>query len=211
VNFLPKNRIDYGVVGAKPSNMDKVKSIFNVSSLYSVALMPMFLINSTFMPYHQLALSEVISGEEAGENSNSRAETIRVVGANIDAYMADRDMPLAGFGEVFAEAALENNIDPYLLAAISVRESTGGKHTCKSESGRFNPLGWGSCKIAFGSYEEAIRRVSAHLGGNVEKTAHYYSDKDVREKLQTYNPPHIVARYADQVIAIMEEMENYNA
>lgn len=163
------------------------------------------------MPYHQLALSELSGGNEVVENSNSRAETIRVVGANIDAYMADRDMPLAGLGVVFAEAALENDIDPYLLAAISVRESTGGKHTCKSESGKFNPLGYGSCKIAFGSYEEAIRRVSAHLGGNVEKTAHYYANKSVREKLLTYNPPHIVKHYADQVIAIMDDMKNYNA
>ena len=36
--------------------------------------------------------------------------------------------------------------------------------------------------------------------------AHHYSGKTTKEILQKYNPPSIVARYADQVMAIMNDI-----
>lgn len=126
----------------------------------------------------------------------------------IDTYFKDKNMPLAGYGEVFVREARKNNLDPFLVAAISVRESTGGRHACKSVTHSF--LGWGSCKINFESPEKAIEIVSWNLGGNNPKTASYYADKSTKEILKTYNPPSIVAEYAYEVMDIMDTMRNYD-
>lgn len=140
--------------------------------------------------------------EEVQQNHLTSSEAKK-----IDAYFADRDMPLAGYGEVFVREARKNNLDPFLVAAISVRESTGGKFACKGATHSF--LGWGSCRINFNSTEEAIEIVSWNLGGNNPNTAHFYADKTVKQILQAYNPPSVVAEYAYEVMDIMEKMRNY--
>ena len=50
----------------------------------------------------------------------------------IDAYFAKNDAPLEGYGMKFVLEAEKNVIDWRLLPAIAMRESTGGKHACKS-------------------------------------------------------------------------------
>lgn len=119
----------------------------------------------------------------------------------IDAYFEDHDMPLLGEGKKMAEEAEENGLDWRLLAAISIRESTGGKNDCKKADN--NPFGWGSCKISFDSVDEAIETVAINLGGNNPNTEKHYAGKNLKEILRAYNPPHIVPRYAEQVISIM--------
>jgi hypothetical protein len=119
----------------------------------------------------------------------------------IDAYFAAHDMPLEGQGMKMAQAAADNDIDWRLLPAIAVRESSGGKNACKN-----NPFGWGSCKISFKSVEEGIDTVAANLGGNNPKTAQHYDNKTVKQILHAYNPPSIVPRYAEQVMAIMKSI-----
>ena len=119
----------------------------------------------------------------------------------IDNYFLERRMPLAGHGKDFVEEADKNGIDWRLLPAIGVRESSGGKEQCGN-----NPFGWASCRgDNFPSIEEAIRTVSRHLGGNATSTRSYYSG-DTRSKLNSYNPPSIVAAYTDEVIAIMQKI-----
>jgi hypothetical protein len=119
----------------------------------------------------------------------------------IDAYFKKYGMPLEGMGLTMVEEAEKNGLDWRLIAAISVRESTGGKFACKKADNSF--LGWGSCKIDFKSKEHAIEVVARNLGGNNPNTAFHYADKDTRGILEAYNPPSIVPRYADQVINIM--------
>lgn len=119
----------------------------------------------------------------------------------IDAYFKERNMPLFGTGMKMVEEAEKNNLDWRLLPAIAVRESTGGKFECKKVSN--NAFGWGSCKIGFKSNEQAIEVVARNLGGNNPKTAHHYDEKSTKQILQAYNPPSIVLKYAEQVIAIM--------
>jgi hypothetical protein len=119
----------------------------------------------------------------------------------IDTYFRERNMPLAGTGRTMVEEAEKNGLDWRLVAAIAVRESTGGKFACKKAA--YNPFGWGSCKISFKSNEHAIEIVAKNLGGNNPNTARHYEDKDTKAILQAYNPPSIVPRYADQVISIM--------
>lgn len=120
----------------------------------------------------------------------------------IDAYFAERKMPLLGTGKKMVEVALLNDLDWRLLPAIAVRESTGGKFKCQKVPN--NPFGWGSCKIGFKTMDAAIETVGKNLGGNNPKTAHYYDNKTTKEILNAYNPPSIVRHYTPQVIAIMD-------
>ncbi|MFA7285495.1 MAG: hypothetical protein WC011_01445 [Candidatus Paceibacterota bacterium] len=122
----------------------------------------------------------------------------------IDDYFEERDMPLAGYGRKMVVEAEKNDLDWRLLAAISVRESTGGKFACKKV--KFSAFGWGSCKINFDSYDHSIEVVARNLGGNNPKTERYYGDKTTYQILRTYNPAHIVLKYPEQVIKIMNDI-----
>lgn len=119
----------------------------------------------------------------------------------INAYFKKYDMPLYGMGMKMVLEAEKNELDWRLLAAIAVRESTGGKFACKTAG--FNSFGWASCRIGFSSNEEAIETVAFHLGGNHPKTEKYYDNKTTMQILRAYNPPSIMPRYAEQVISIM--------
>lgn len=130
-----------------------------------------------------------------------KMEELKAKADAIDAYFANRDMPLAGMGMKMVEEAEKNDIDWRLLPAIAVRESTGGKYDCKRVEN--NPFGWGSCRIGFKSNKEAIEVVAKNLGGNNPNTARHYDNKSIKEILRAYNPPQIVPRYAEQVISIM--------
>jgi hypothetical protein len=120
----------------------------------------------------------------------------------IDSYFKEREMPLSGYGAKMVEEANKNDLDWRLLPAISVRESTGGKFACKKV--KFNPFGWGSCKIGFDSYDKAIETVARNLGGNNPKTKQHYDNKTTEEILKAYNPPSIVPKYVPQVMKIMD-------
>jgi len=120
----------------------------------------------------------------------------------IDAYFRERNMPLEGTGMTMVLEAEKHNLDWRLLPAIAVRESTGGKNSCKRVSN--NSFGWASCKIGFKSNEEAIEIVAKNLGGKNPKTAYHYDNKTTIQILQAYNPPSVVRRYAQQVISIMK-------
>lgn len=153
----------------------------------------------TGIPGSATITTGIVNSENKTNVSDERAE-------KIDQYFKDRNMPLAGYGKKMVEVADKNDIDWRLIPAIAVRESTGGKHACKSVT--FNPFGWGSCKIGFKSYDHAIEVLGKNLGGNNPNTSRHYSDKDVEGILKTYNPPHIVPQYANQVINIMDAIEN---
>lgn len=119
----------------------------------------------------------------------------------IDAYYAKYNMPLVGSGMKMAIEAKKNNLDWRLLPAISVIESTGGKHACKKVPNSF--FGWGSCKIPFKSKESAIEIVAWNLGGNNPNTDHHYEGKSTGEIIDTYNPPSIVPNYKAKVFKVM--------
>lgn len=178
------------------------------NTLHSFVALPLLVSSITGINPGALEVANPF-GESSIVGEGASAELLSSTEAQkIDAYFRDRNMPLAGYGEVFVREARKNNLDPFLVAAISVRESTGGRHACKSVSHSF--LGWGSCKINFDSKEQAIETVSWNLGGNNPKTASYYANKSTKAILQTYNPPHIVADYAYEVMDIMDVMRNYD-
>lgn len=140
--------------------------------------------------------STVITKQEDDINKK-RAEII-------DSYFESKNAPLAGYGKKFVEEANEHDIDWRLLPAIAMRESTGGRHSCKKVSN--SVFGYGSCKFGFKSIDESIEIVARSIGGNNPKTARYYKDKNTEAILKTYNPDSIIPGYSKQVIKIMKSI-----
>ncbi len=131
--------------------------------------------------------------------------------ARIDAYFAQWDLPLAGYGKEMVAAADMYGIDWRLLPTLAKLETTGGKNLCKNPKGSFNPFGYGSCQIGFKSFEESFYAVAKTLSGNGKNTAHLYKDKSIEEILEIYNPPNtpgISHNYHGKAIDIMSDIEN---
>ena len=138
--------------------------------------------------------ASVALADQMASIRRSRAEAI-------DAYFEARNMPLSGTGMKMVLESEKHMLDWRLLPAIAVRESTGGKNACdKAEN---NSFGWASCKVGFNSNEQAIEVVAFNLGGKNPNTARHYENKTVQQILRAYNPPSVVPRYAEQVMAIM--------
>lgn len=133
-----------------------------------------------------------------------KANTLKVKADAIDAYFKEHDMPLEGTGMKMVQQAEANDLDWRLVAAIAIRESTGGKKACVKVDN--NPFGWGSCKIGFDSIDEAIETVALNLGGNNPNTAKHYDNKTTEQILKAYNPPKIAPHYVKQVMSIMDEI-----
>ncbi len=149
--------------------------------------------------------------ETSGSNESTpnqvmdpEVELLQAKAKAIDAYYKAHGMPLEGTGMEMAQEAEKNGLDWRLLAAITVRESTGGKHDCTSVD--HNAFGWASCKVGFKSDEQAIVTVAKNLGGNNPSTAKHYDGKTTLQILHAYNPPSIVPHYAEQVISIMNDI-----
>ncbi|OGI73708.1 hypothetical protein A3D42_00475 [Candidatus Nomurabacteria bacterium RIFCSPHIGHO2_02_FULL_41_18] len=149
---------------------------------------------------------EIFNTGASAEIADSQAEIRKAKALAIDSYFKTRGMPLASYGMKMVLEAEKNNLDWRILAAIAVRESTGGKFKCKRV--KHNPFGWASCKIGFDSYDVAIETVAHNLGGNNPKTARHYDDKTTLQILRAYNPPNVVPRYAEQVISIMNAISD---
>lgn len=152
----------------------------------------------------------VTATEQTRLLGNSRVDNqqheLEIEAKKIDAYFGDRKLPLAGAGMTIAIEAKKNNLPYTLVAAIAMRESTGGKFDCKYKENNY--WGWGSCKIGFKSLDEAIASMSENLSGNDPDTAHYYKGKDIDGILRTYNQ--VIPNYVGQVKGIMAAIENYD-
>lgn len=122
--------------------------------------------------------------------------------ARIEAYFGTWDLPLAKHSAFLVEMADKYNLDWRLLPAIGMRETTGGKFACYN-----NPFGWGSCKIKFDTFEEAIETLARNLGGQNPRTEMYYKDKSTEEKLHFYNGT-VIKTYVREVTKIMDRIEN---
>lgn len=151
-----------------------------------------------------LSLLAFNQAEVKEEVIDEKEEILAKKAKAIDDYFEERNMPLAGHGRKMVVEAEKNDLDWRLLPAIAVRESTGGKFACKKV--KFSAFGWGSCKINFESYDHSIEVVARNLGGNNPKTERYYGDKSTYQILRTYNPAHVVLKYPEQVIKIMDSI-----
>ena len=81
--------------------------------------------------------------------SSDKATFVNEWAGRIDSYLAGS--PMAGTGEIFAEAAWDYGVDPRYSPAISNTESSKGLYCFNSH----NAWGWGS--ESWDSWEDAIR------------------------------------------------------
>lgn len=164
-----------------------------------LALIPLLATSSPFTVLQSQILSmnqivRFVDGSSTSAIQENRA-------SKIDAYFAKRNMPLAGYGAKMIVEAEKNDIDWRLLPAIAIKESTGGKFACG-----YNPFGWGSCKLKFKSFDDAIETVARNLGGNNPNTEQYYKDKTLIEKLHHYNNS-VVPTYTAEILEFMDLIE----
>jgi len=175
--------------------------------LQSIIAIPMLAIAVPFTGMSSIPSLTVLNNTPTDENSViiTQEEVARKEKAGlIDAYFKDHDAPLEGYGMKFVLEAEKNDLDWRLLPAISMRESTGGKHACKSVPN--SVFGYGSCKMSFDSIDKSIEVVAASLGGNNPNTARHYDNKTVKQILKKYNS--IIPNYTNQVIRIMKEIKD---
>ena len=94
---------------------------------------------------------------EATEESTSRDQFVATWAERIDAF--NEGYPLAGYGDVFAEAAYDNHVDPRLSPAIARAESESGRVCFRA----YNAWGWGDEE--WSNWTDAIH---AHVQGLAE-------------------------------------------
>lgn len=179
-----------------------------IKSFIIVPLIATTLSMNTLTTTVQTAFLQAKNARATTEETTGAQEARLAKAAKIDAYFAKYNLPLAGYGMTMVLAAEKHGIDPYLIPAIAMRESTGCKFIVPNTN---NCFGWGGGTIKFASMDIAIEQLAAHLAGNIPATAHYYGGKDLRGILETYNPPSVVATYADQVMSIMKSIEKIAA
>ena len=150
--------------------------------------------------------SSLFALNQEGEEEQQKELILSKKAEIIDNYYKARNMPLYGYGRKMVEEAEKNDLDWRLIPAISVIETTGGRHLCKNPKAGNNPFGWGSCKIGFKSFDEAIEKIALNLGGNNPKTAHHYDGKTILEIINKYNPPSIVPDYSKKIFKVMNTL-----
>ena len=118
--------------------------------------------------------------------------------AQLTQFFQHYKCPQVSFDEIndYLNAADKNNLDYRILPALSVQESTCGKHY---PSDTHNLWGWNSANSGFGSIREGIDFVSEQLAGG-----RYYQGKSLIQKLHAYNPN---VEYAPKIIGLIKEMQ----
>lgn len=143
-------------------------------------------------------LASVVSANQ----QNDYAEEV----AKVEAYFAKYGLPLAEHADKLVSAAIENDLPPYVIAAIGHIESTGGKFACKNNPA--NAYGYGSCKgVKFDSADEAIDTVARTIAAKSSKTAKYYEGKTLDQRLEVYNGK-ANRYYVDNIHWVMDQMED---
>lgn len=189
---------------AQLSIMKKQKIIRYLRSIIAVPIIMATLPLSGIIP---IIKSNIVPTIITKENSViiTQEEVIRNKKANIlNNFFAKYKAPLAGYGMTFVVNAEKNNIDWRLLPAIAMRETTGGKYSCKNSQAPNNNFGWFSCRRGFSSVNKSIEFISMTIGGNNPNSKYYNKDMTTEQILKTYNPDYIVPGYYRQVIRIME-------
>jgi hypothetical protein len=113
----------------------------------------------------------------------------------LQAFFQSYRCPAPYHVEDYLKEADKNAIDYRLLPAISVRESTCGRHSRLN-----NHWGWDSARSGFSSVRAGIRYLAQTLARGSR-----YKDKTVDGKLKVYNPK---VQYAAEVKRLMQEIED---
>lgn len=92
--------------------------------------------------------ADVTVDSDVDWTSSDREQFVAEWGGRIDAYLAGS--PLAGYGNLFAEASWDYGVDPRWSPAIACIESTKGTYCFRPHNA------WGWMGASFDSWEEAI-------------------------------------------------------
>jgi hypothetical protein len=111
----------------------------------------------------------------------------------LEAFFESYRCPAPYHVEDYLREADKNAIDYRLLPAISVRESTCGRHARLN-----NHWGWDSARSGFSSVKAGIRYLARALALSPK-----YKDKTIDGKLKIYNPN---LRYVAEVMQLMEQI-----
>ena len=95
-------------------------------------------------------------------------------------YFEKHNCPLLPYVDDFIKSADKYNIDWRLLPAISIHESSCGKHYPPATN---NPFGWQSARVGFASIPVAIDFINERLANGKP-----YAGKSIRQKLSYYCP-----------------------
>ena len=137
------------------------------------------------------ALAVVAVGLARGANAPERPPDER--GLKLQAFFQTYKCPAPYHVDDYLREADKNAIDFRLLPAISVRESTCGRHARLN-----NHWGWDSAHSGFTSVRAGIRYLARTLSLGPR-----YRDKTLNAKLKTYNPNQ---QYVAQVMHLMDEI-----
>jgi hypothetical protein len=132
-------------------------------------------------------------GRAAGTGTPAQPPDERM--QKLQAFFRSYRCPAPYHVEDYLQEADKNAIDYRLLPAISVRESTCGRHSRLN-----NHWGWDSAHSGFSSVRAGIRYLAHTLARGSR-----YKDKSVDGKLKVYNPK---VQYAAEVKRLMQEIED---
>ena len=138
-----------------------------------------------------LALGVVAVGLASAANAPLQPPDERRL--KLQAFFQSYKCPAPYHVEDYLTEADKNAIDYRLLPAISVRESTCGRHARLN-----NHWGWDSARSGFSSVKAGIRYLARTLSLGPR-----YKDKPVNAKLKTYNPN---LQYVAEVMRLMGEI-----
>lgn len=120
-------------------------------------------------------------------------------------------VPAATLAGTFKTAAEKNKIDPYLLPAVSILETGGGK----KQSFNNNPINWGIYEESFKPKTPAETINKAASGIGTGRAFPYYEDyrqsKNVKDFASHYAPPNEndTTRYVNNLNKLMEMFRKY--
>lgn len=151
---------------------------------------------------------EVIKGETdnrdnqpRGEESQDSVISKRTIQTQaIENYLRDYNGLYSHLASDIVDIANKWGVDPYLLVAIFIRESSAG-HACFND---FNCFGFGN--YYFSELLYGFDSVAEALAGSGEN-GFYYENKTTWEKLRTYNS--VIEEYPEEVLSFVEEIKSY--
>lgn len=112
----------------------------------------------------------------------------------LETFFEKFNCPKPNYAQAYLTAADQNNLDWRLLPAISIQESTCGRHQIKN-----NWWGWNSARTGFESVEAGINEVSRQLS-----VGRYYADLATNAKLGRYNPN---PEYPGKILMLMQQID----
>lgn len=124
-----------------------------------------------------------LTSTQVNKRANPQQLWVDECTSRLSRYLGEKGPMLAPFAPIFAQEAVENNLDCSLVVAIAGQESAFGRHMAVAH----NAWGWcGGKRCGFNTWEEAIQTVSKTLNEKYCK------------RWNACNDPYLIARYYAQ-------------